>query len=592
MTGLRRATVPALLLACVLVLCLATACGPSFSPPEAGKVRLALATEPFSFDPLHADSTSNQVIQRQVLETLLEYHPTASPPSLQGLLAESWSVSENGATWEFTLREDALFHDPESPPLWSGATRRVEPRDVLESWLRHADARNQSHGWWAFEGLIEGLDAFREATSRGDEAAEAAWETARREGVDGFAILGPRHFRLALSRPELQFGNRAASPYFAVLPAESCSRAGDQFLNRPVGSGPFQVRQWIPRIRLILDATPQWRGQPDPSGGPSLPHAQEVDIRVVLEGSTRTLLFRNGEIDRLSPTQDSFDAFIVDGKLNPETAGRGVRLFQAESPDLTMVAFDMMDPVLGLVPGDLEGNASRLLLRQALALAFPYERWHNLIRNGTWARPATSFLPPSLVEAQGSPPFPWKGQDLQKASRFLAQAGHPNGEGLPRLRYELSGTDPVSRAQGDLFVDALAKIGIACDSIPNPWPEFVSKTRQGRAQIFARLWALDWPSAGNMLDLFHGPHSSPGVNRSRFQHEGYDRLMGNYRVEADPIERIRLAHSMLEILNQEIPAFPVDHRQGYLLVQPWLEGVVLHPFDPLPCKYLRVVPTP
>ena len=194
MTGLRLASVLALLLACIFSLCLATACGPSIRQPEAGQVRLALATEPFSFDPLHADSTSNQVSQRQVLETLLEYHPTARPPSLQGLLAKSWSASEDGATWEFTLREDALFHDPESPPLWPGGTRRVEPKDVLESWLRHADAREQSHGWWAFEGLIEGLDAFREATSRGDEAAEAV-----NRGMKG--AVGAKTVTYDLERP-------------------------------------------------------------------------------------------------------------------------------------------------------------------------------------------------------------------------------------------------------------------------------------------------------------------------------------------------------------------------------------------------------
>ena len=45
MTGLRLATVLALLLACIFSLCLATACGPSIRQPEAGQVRLALATD-------------------------------------------------------------------------------------------------------------------------------------------------------------------------------------------------------------------------------------------------------------------------------------------------------------------------------------------------------------------------------------------------------------------------------------------------------------------------------------------------------------------------------------------------------------------
>ncbi|HBF22716.1 MAG TPA: hypothetical protein DDW23_02760, partial [Planctomycetes bacterium] len=325
-------------------------------------------------------------------------------------------------------------------------------------------------------------------------------------------------------------------------------------------------------------------------GSSTLPGVTAVDIQVVKDGHTRTLMFKRGEIDRLSPTQDSFNAFIENGFLRPETSKIGIKLLRAEPSDLTMVAFDMKDPIVGDIPGDVPGNESRRLLRQALACAFPYERWHDLIRSGTWALPADSFLPPVLKEADNAPPFPWNSQNLSLASKFLSEAGYPGGKGLPTLRYELSGTDPISRSQGDLFVDALARIGIKCKAIPNPWHEFVSKTRQGQAQIFARLWAIDWPSAGNILELFFGPHKSPGINHSRFQHGGYDQLFRDYRVTTNSEQGNRLAHSMLEILNKECPAFPIDHRQGYLLVQPWLTGTVIHPFDPLPCKYLRVDP--
>ena len=53
-------------------------------------------------------------------------------------------------------------------------------------------------------------------------------------------------------------------------------------------------------------------------------------------------------------------------------------------------------------------------------------------------------------------------------------------------------------------------------------------------------------------------------------------------------DRQDLVFQMLEILNKELPALPVDHRIGYLLLQPWLKGVSLHQFDPYACKFYRI----
>ena len=56
---------------------------------------------------------------------------------------------------------------------------------MLASWLRQADARGGSGGYWTMEGVFAGIEDFRTATAALDpEAAEAAFATALEEGIE------------------------------------------------------------------------------------------------------------------------------------------------------------------------------------------------------------------------------------------------------------------------------------------------------------------------------------------------------------------------------------------------------------------------
>lgn len=551
------------------------------SQTETEAARFALATAPQSFDPLHADVTANQVLQRQIYEGLVEYGPGGSDAPIQGLLAESWEKSPDGLRWTFRLRADACFHDPAATPLWPSGRRQVTAKDVVHSWLRMADTRQGPRGYWAFEGLIEGMDAFRDACS--DDEAEAAWADARENGIAGLQALDERTVELRLTRADPWFLNRLASPYFVVYPAEAVTRAGEDFLNQPVGSGPYQLAEWTPGSGAVLNQVPGWRGQTLPEGRAAGTIAS-LRFRYVAEGSTRTLLFEQGEIDRLPPLQDAFARLVPEGKLAPELAERGVRLHVVDTPDLSMLCFNMLDDAVGDIPGDAEGNRQRRMLRQAVALAFPYGRWHRVIRNEAWGMPATGFLPPALADAGHVAPCLYRRNDPTAARAKLTEAGFPDGRGAPQLRLELGGTDPVNTAIGEMFREAMEGIGLTVLVIPNTWPELSAKMRNGEAQIFLRAWTLDWADPVNLLETFHGANLAPGINRCNYLAPAFDRDLNALRRQPPELRQPLLARAVAR-LNEDLPAVPIDHRKGYLLVQPWLLGVEVHPFDPFPCKY-------
>lgn len=554
--------------------------------------RFALAQAPASWDPIAADVTANQVIQRQVYEGLFEYKPQAEPVEIQALLAKSWTIQADGLEWIIHLREDAYFHDPFDPPLWPERRRQVTAHDVVFSWLRMADGRLPSGGFWAMQGLFPGLDEFHRETRKSNPKAEEIWQRGLKQGVAGIQVVDKSTLKLRLHRPDPTLLVKLASPYFVVYPAEAVERSGDDFLNQPIGSGPYMLESWIPKHQAILKQTPAWRGQQHPGseeipGGWTMPQIPRLQFTLVAEGSTRVLQFKRGEIDRLTPLQAAFGELIVNGKPSGELQQRGVSLHRVAPAGISMIGFNMDDPDLGWVPGDEEGNQQRRLLRQAIASAYPYGQWHKVIRNNAWAVPARSFLPAGLPDVPRVPDCKFNHQDFDRARQLLAQAGWPGGRGAPTLRYELGGTDAVNAATGEMFKQAMAQVGLKVEVVANTWHDLRAKMNRREAQIFGRGWTMDWADAENILSMFYGPNQSPNINRSNFQSEAYDQLYRQMLV-APSQERETHIRSMLELLNEELPSIPVDHRIGFLLLQPWLQGSEVTAFDPFACKFYRL----
>src|SRR5437867_227561 len=73
-----------------------------------GTLRVALPGEVTAFDPWTADQPS-LIATRQLFETLVEVDPATS--RITPALASSWVMSNDGATWTFTLQSGVLFHD-------------------------------------------------------------------------------------------------------------------------------------------------------------------------------------------------------------------------------------------------------------------------------------------------------------------------------------------------------------------------------------------------------------------------------------------------------------------------------------------------
>jgi peptide/nickel transport system substrate-binding protein len=207
-------------------------------------VHVSLA--PTWFDPAE---TTGLITPFMLLYALHDGLVKAMPGQIQApALAESWSATEDGLTYDFALRQGAVFHNGDP----------ITADDVKFSFGRY---RGSDHS------LLK----------------------QRVEAVD---VPDPRRIRIKLKQPWPDFLTFYAGATGAawIVPRKYVEKVGDDgFKKAPIGAGPYKFVSFIPGVELVLEAfEPYWRGSP---------RVKRLVLKVIPDESTRLAALKRGEID-------------------------------------------------------------------------------------------------------------------------------------------------------------------------------------------------------------------------------------------------------------------------------------------------------
>ncbi|MDE0585798.1 MAG: ABC transporter substrate-binding protein [Planctomycetota bacterium] len=560
-----------------LLFAFALSCSADDKPHADNLLHYTLGAEPSSFDPVKSENIVNAVLQRQILECLFEYDYATNDAQVSPLLATSVEVSDDGLQYDILLRHDAQFFDPFEPALFDGRLRAVNAHDVVFCWLRQADARLNSDGWWAINNTFVGINKFHRATANSDpRLAQQAFDDAVTNGIEGLQVIDDFHLRVRLQRRDIWFLNRLAMSYFAVYPHEAVESDRRSMRDQPVGSAVFYLEQFVPGQNVLITRSANWRGEtPGDATG--------VEFQVVRDAQTAIEMFRRGLSDRLTLSANSAKQFLNEnGELKKSFVNDGVTVSNYPRSDISMLCFNMQDSEIGNVPTDDAGNALRRQLRHALALAFPREQWQDLLYQRLPFISATSFIPPNVGEKHRV--YPWH-DDLTQARQILDKAGYYSQHELPQVEFVLFGTDPMSLALGEIYSVALKEIGIECKLVAVPYAQQMQRAANGEAQIFVRNWTLDWPDSRLIYDTFKSGNIGSSINLSRFNDQRFDNLMDELALAQDTTQLRQIEAQLDAILYDECPAMPIEHRQSWVLGSKRITNFKMRPFDLMPCKF-------
>jgi peptide/nickel transport system substrate-binding protein len=237
---------PLRLAACALLTLLVLA-SPAAAAPEGEMtwgVHISLA--PTWFDPAETQGIITPfLVMYAIHDAMAKSMPgNAAAPSL----AESWQMSPDGRTYDFTLRKGVKFHNG----------------DALTS-----------------EDVKFSFDRYRGAGAKALKDRVAAVETP-----------GPYQVRFRLKNPWPDFMTfyTAASGAGWIVPKKYVEKVGDDgYKKAPVGAGPYKFVSFTPGIELVLEANDSyWR---------KTPSVKRLVFKVITDETTRLAALKRGEID-------------------------------------------------------------------------------------------------------------------------------------------------------------------------------------------------------------------------------------------------------------------------------------------------------
>ena len=526
-------------------------------------LNLVSITEIKGYDPIMANDLYSGREISKIYEGLLNYHWLKIPYELQPNLAEAMPVaSADGLTYTFKIVKGVKFQDDAAFP--GGKGREVEAADFVYSIKRLADSKNQAEGWWVLDGKLKGLNEWRDKnaklpTTNYDEEVEGL------KAVDKYTL----QFKLVKRFP--QFLYALAMPYTYVVAKEVVAKYNKEFINHPVGTGPFFLPKFDQGKKITYFKSPTFRDKFYPTdsspelkdllgdAGKKLPLVDKIVVNVIIESQPGWLKFNKGEIDTYSIPKDNFATAVKDNKLSADLVAKGLELKITPMLDLTYTAFNYDNKLF-----------SNTKLRKAMYMAFDEGKSNELFYNNT-AFPAQGVIPPGIAGNVKDYKNPFKGPNVEGAKKMLAEAGYPNGKGLPEITYDIADST-TSRQMAEFFQKQMELIGIKIKIQASPWPEFLAKQKKRSLQMFGAAWGADYPDAENFLQLLYGPNASPGANSSNYNNPQFNKDFEAAVSMPDSPERTARYEKLNKFLAEEAVIMFNNHRQSYSLTQGWLRN--------------------
>ncbi len=498
-----------------------------------------------SLDPAYARSLANIWAVNQVFNGLVQFD---SLLHIQACIAKSWQITDSGKTYTFTLRDDVYFHADKS----LAPNRIVVASDFVYSFKRILDPKTASPGTWIFQNLL--ID------SKGEPALYAINDTV---------------FQIKLQTAFPPFIGLLAMQYCSVVPHEALEFYGQDFRKNPIGTGPFQFANWKENVKLVLKKNPNYF-EVD-ANGDRLPYLNAVNITFIVDKQTAFMDFLKGNIDLISGIDASYKDALLDKKGNLKPKFENDIYLQTQAFLNTEYLGFQLDP---LSDGYHQAIADKRV-RQAIQYCFDREKMIRYLRNAIGVPGVYGFVPPFMPGFESASTYGYN-YNPQKVSSLLAEAGYPNGKGLPPI---LLTTTSAYLDICQFIQHEARKFGINIRIDVTPPATLREMTANSKVQFFRASWIADYPDAENYLSLFYSNYFAPsGPNYTHYKNSKFDELYEQAIQIIDDEQRYEAYRHLDSIVMDDSPAIVLYYDQVVRFVRKNVSGLQANPMNLLVLK--------
>ncbi|MDX2141304.1 MAG: ABC transporter substrate-binding protein [Chloroflexota bacterium] len=473
-----------------------------------------------SLDPARGYTQTTGVVNKATYETLVTF-PDANAGAIEPLLATEWSISEDGLSYTFTLREGVTF----------ASGNALTAADVVYSFNRLAN--------------IDGSPSFladniASVTADGDLSVTITLTAA---DPSFLTVIANSAFAITDSATIAANGGSDAAD-------AATADAAETFLNdTSAGSGPYVLEAWDPQVETVLVRNESYWGD--------APYFDRVIITNIPEPATQAVALQSGEIDlALDLTADQIASL---------EGADGISIYRGPA---NIVHFLLMNQ-----NPDIGGPVSNPLVQRAVRLALDYDGYQTL-----WGgiEPGSN-LAFGLLGAYGEDQAVVR--DLDAARALLAEAGYPDGFDIT-LEYpdfSFQGVNMNTNAQ-KIQAD-LAEVGINVTLAPGELQVSLEAYRSGQQGFGYWFWGPDKLDASDLLSFL--PGGKVATERAQWLPENADpellALIEQTGTTFETDARIALYGQLQDYLQESSPFAPFNQPDIQTAFVSSLQGYVWHP---------------
>ena len=468
-------------------------------PVRGGTLFAAIHPQPSVLIVAVNNQYANAVVSAKVFDGLVTYDEQQKP---QPALATSWTVSRDGRTITFRLRQGVKWHD--GAPFSSADVRY----NVLEVW--------------------------KKVHARGRVTFEPVTDV---ETPDAHTAV------LKLSRPAPVILNALSPSESQLLPRhlyEGTDVRTNPWNNKPIGTGAFRFKEWKRGEFIELVRNPDyWEADK--------PYLDRVIYRAIPDAAGRAAALETGEIQYLPYSGVPFSD-VARLRQRPELVfdTRGYDY----SAQIYVVEFNLRRPFV-----------EQQKVRQAIAHAIDKQGLINTVWYGV-TKPVSGPIPPGLKQfhTDDKPVYHF---DTAKAEKLLDEAGLPrkaNGERFA-ITFTPSPSTEAYAGAAEFIRQNLQRVGITLNIVRTDGPTYIRKiyTDYDFDMLIQGYSVLLDPELGLTRILWSKGASKgvPYVNASNYANAKVDAVIEGYQRETDPEKRRKLFHGLQRLVNADLPLLPL-----------------------------------
>lgn len=457
-----------------------------------------------SMDPALAVDTETERVCRQVYESLLGVDLDTGETT--ALLARDWSVSDDGLTYEFRLRDDVTFHDGTALDA-----------DVVVANFRRWGRLDKLYGAGTLSRTVTTpfVAVFGGFLGEEDCALESV------EAADATTVT------LTLSAPIVDLPQALTMAPFGIASAETLDDDDPGLVaRRPTGTGAYRVVEIDEQQARLQAYEDHWDGAPP---------ASAITVRTLPRAFDRLRELQRGAVDVYDYiTADTLRPLVQSGRL----------ILQRDPFSVLYLGFNLDHPVM-----------SDVRIREAVA--------HAVDRDGLvqqhfleGSRATRQFIPAALdVQSDDAER---REHSRGAAEELLAEAGY-DGEPLP-FYYPMNATRsylPQPEAIFAALAADLAAVGLRIEPRPIPWDDGYLDTMLGDDQRAMHL--LGRNGGYRSPHSFFGPLFQQTGPEFRYDSEKVRDLLREARSTLDDQDRAEIYRQVADHLAEDLPALPLVH---------------------------------